>query len=429
MKALVIGSGAREHAIAARLVEEGWAVACAPGNVGIARQLRCLPLDVGDVKASVALARAERPDLVVVGPEAPLIAGLVDALTADGILAFGPSAAAARIEGSKAFAKELMVAARIPTAAHATFEDAAAALAHAKRFGGRVVVKVDGIAAGKGVVVAGSVAEAQEAIEAALVRGEFGAAGGRLVLEERLEGREVSLMAVCDGAGYRLLPLSQDYKRVGDGDTGPNTGGMGAVSPPNPVGPGEVRPSTGSGRTEGTDAAALARLAIAPALDRLRALGSPFKGVLYAGLMLTPDGPKVLEYNCRLGDPETQVLLERVDGTLGEAMAAAARGELAGCELGERAGAAVGVVACAEGYPRKPRLGAAITGLAEAEALGRIRCAGVAGSVERPVTSGGRVLTAVASGKDVAEARERAYRALGCVSFQGMHFRRDIGTR
>jgi phosphoribosylamine---glycine ligase len=415
MKALVIGSGAREHAIAARLVEEGWDVSCAPGNVGIGRQLRCVPLDLMDLKATVALARRERPDLVVVGPEAPLIAGLVDALSAEGILAFGPSSAAARVEGSKAFAKDLMIAARIPTASHATFDDAAKALEYATRLGGRVVVKADGIAAGKGVVVCGAIAEAKEAIDAALVRGELGAAGRRLVLEERLEGRELSLMAICDGSRYELLPLSQDYKRVGDGDVGPNTGGMGAVSPP-PIPP-------------PIDAARLAELAIAPALDRIRSMGSPFRGVLYAGLMLTSDGPNVLEYNCRLGDPETQVLLERVDGALGETMAAAARGELGTHQLGERPGAAVGVVACAEGYPRKPRLGDTILGLDEAEGLGRIRCGGVGGSLERPVTSGGRVLTAVAGGQDVAEARAKAYRALACVSFAGLHHRSDIGLR
>ncbi len=414
MKALVIGSGAREHAIAARLVEEGWEAACAPGNVGIARKIRCVALEPTDVAAAVALAKTERPDLVVVGPEAPLIAGLADALSAEGILAFGPSAAAARIEGSKAFAKEVMVAAKIPTAAHAVFEDAGAAIEYAKKLGGRVVVKADGLAAGKGVVVCAALAEAQEAIEAALVRAEFGAAGRRLVLEERLAGRELSLMAVCDGAKYQLLPLSQDYKRVGDGDFGPNTGGMGAVSPP------VVAPPAG--------AAALAQLAIGPALDRLRELGAPFRGVLYAGLMVTPQGPRVLEYNCRLGDPETQVLLERVDGAFGEAMVAAARGDLGGRTLGERPGGVVGVVACAFGYPRKVRLGDAIRGLDEAETFGRIRCSGVGGSVEQPVTSGGRVLTAVAGGLSVAHARGKAYRALACVSFSGKHFRNDIGA-
>jgi phosphoribosylamine--glycine ligase len=411
-KALVIGAGAREHAIGARLAEEGWDVSCAPGNVGIARHLRCVPLAIADVPAAVALARKERPELVVVGPEAPLIAGLVDALSAAGILAFGPSAAAARIEGSKAFAKEVMVAAKIPTASHAIFEDAGKAIEHATRLEGRVVVKADGIAAGKGVAVCGELAQAREAIEAALVRGEFGAAGRRVVLEERLEGPEVSLMAVCDGTRFELLPLSQDYKRVGDGDVGPNTGGMGAVSP---------------ALASHVDAASLARLAIVPALERLRALGSPFRGVLYAGLMLTPDGPKVLEYNCRLGDPETQVLMEQVDGALGEAMEAAARGELGDRRLGARPGTAVGVVACAKLYPSKPRLGDAISGLDEAERFGRIRYGGVDGSREKPVTSGGRVLTAVGLGSDLADARAKAYRAQACVAFAGKHFRNDIG--
>jgi phosphoribosylamine--glycine ligase len=444
-KALVIGGGAREHAIAARLAEEGWAVSCAPGNAGIAKQLRCLPFDIGDLGKCLALARAERPDLAVVGPEAPLIAGLADMLAAEGILAFGPSAAAARIEGSKAFAKEVMVAAKIPTATHAVFEDAHSAFEHARALGGRLVVKVDGIAAGKGVVVCSDVAEARQAIEAALVHGEFGAAGRRLVLEERLEGRELSLMAVCDGARYQLLPLSQDYKRVGDGDRGPNTGGMGAVSPPayfvrpeRSRGPNALEepalslpkgPSTSLGANGGGfDASALGELAIAPALERLRAIGSPFRGVLYAGLMLTPQGPKVLEYNCRLGDPETQVLMERIDGALGEAMAASARGDLGGCKLAERPGAAVGVVACAEGYPRTPRLGDDIRGIDDAACIARIRCGGVGGSPERPTTRGGRVLTVVGSGADLAAARAQAYRALAFISFEGKHYRSDIGA-
>ncbi len=411
--ALVIGSGAREHAIAARLADEGWDVAVAPGNAGIARWLRCLPLSLADVAAAVKLSGELRADLVVVGPEAPLVAGMADALSAAGRLVFGPGAAAARIEGSKAFAKEIMAEAGIPTAAHRTFDDAAAARDHARKAGGRVVIKADGIAAGKGVTVCDTVGEAEGAIEAAMVRRELGEAGARVVLEERLEGRELSLMALCDGRRYALLPPSQDYKRVGDGDQGPNTGGMGAVSPP-PVAP----PRTAQG---------LAELSIAPALDCLARRGTPFRGALYAGLMLTPDGPRVLEYNCRLGDPETQVLMERVDGPVGEAMAAAARGDLEGLSLGERGGAVVGVVACAPGYPQKPRLGDPIAGLAEAEALAAIRCGGVGGSRERPVTAGGRVLTAVARGRDIQEARERAYRAVAKVAFDGMHYRRDVG--
>ncbi|MHB8420873.1 MAG: phosphoribosylamine--glycine ligase [Myxococcales bacterium] len=412
--ALVIGAGAREHALAARLAQEGWEVAVAPGNAGIARRFRCLPLDLGDLAAAVKLACDAAADLVVVGPEAPLVAGLADALAAAGLATFGPSAAAARIEGSKAFAKALMAEAGIPTAAHRTFDDPTLALAHARALGGRVVVKADGIAAGKGVSVCREPREAEAAIEAAMVRRELGDAGRRVVLEEALSGRELSLMAVCDGRRYRLLPLAQDYKRVGEGDQGPNTGGMGAVSPP-PVAPRQT-------------AASLAELAIAPALERLAERGTPFCGVLYAGLMLTADGPRVLEYNCRFGDPETQVLLERVDGPLGEAMAAAARGALGAGALGERFLAAVGVVACAAGYPGKPRLGDPIGGLAEAEAVGALRFGGAGGTPGEPLTAGGRVLTAIGVGRDLEEARERAYRTIGRVRFEGLHFRRDIGA-
>jgi phosphoribosylamine---glycine ligase len=414
-RALVIGGGAREHALAARLAAEGWDVCVAPGNAGIARRLRCVPLQAADLPSAVALAGQLSADLVTVGPEAPLIAGLADALRAAGRVVFGPSAAAARVEGSKAFAKELMAEAGIPTAPHHTFVDPSEACAHAQRLKGRVVVKADGIATGKGVTVCGTVAEAEAAIEAAMVRRELGDAGRTLVLEERLEGRELSLMALCDGRKYTLLPLSQDYKRVGDGDQGPNTGGMGAASP-SPVAP--TSPAT-----------TLAELAIAPALECLARRGTPFRGVLYAGLMLTADGPRVLEYNCRLGDPETQVLMERADGPVGEVMAAAARGELGTLALRERPIAAVGVVACAAGYPQPPRVGDVIEGLDEAAAVGLLRFGGVGGAPDRLVTAGGRVLTAVGIGADLPEARARAYRTIGLVRFEGMHHRHDVGSR
>ncbi len=413
--ALVIGAGAREHAIARRLAGEGWAVTCAPGNAGIARSLPCRPVDATDGAAVVKLAREIGAALVVVGPEAPLVAGVADALCAAGVPAFGPSAAAARVEASKIFAKELMDEARIPTAAWRAFDRPEEALAHARALHGRVVVKADGLAAGKGVTVSTDLASAEEAIVAALVRHDLGEAGRRILLEELLPGRELSLMAVCDRTTYRLLPLAQDYKRAHDGDRGPNTGGMGAVSPPP-----EAVPYA---------AEQLAELAIAPMLAALARRGSPFRGVLYAGLMLTSDGPRVLEYNCRLGDPETQLLVERVEGELGEAFLAAATAGLLGITLRERELWAVGVVSAAEGYPQRPRLGDPVSGLDEAEALpgAHLLYAGLAGDPRRPVTAGGRVLNAVGVGASLAEARERAYRASDLVSFRGRQLRRDVG--
>jgi phosphoribosylamine---glycine ligase len=410
---LVIGAGAREHALAARLIDEGCQAEVAPGNPGIARAIRCHAVDPSDLAAGVRLVREAKPDLTVIGPEAPLVAGLADALRAEGHLVFGPTAAAAQIEGSKALAKDLMVEAKIPTARHGVFEDEGAACAFAGDLGGSVAVKADGIAAGKGVVVCERLEEAQAAIRAALVDGAFGGAGRRIVVEERLVGPEVSLMAICDGRRAVPLPLSHDYKRVGDGDRGPNTGGMGAVAP--------------SARgTESLDA--LTALAITPMLDVLRSHSTPFEGLLYAGLMLTPDGPRVLEYNCRFGDPETQVLMAVTTGSLSDTLAAAARGKLPlGLTLGSE-GFAVGVVACAEGYPLKPRLGDELGGLAEAEAAGtQLFFSGVAASGQGLMTAGGRVLTVVGRGRDIAAARGQAYAAASRLRLRGLHFRRDIG--
>jgi phosphoribosylamine--glycine ligase len=417
LRALVIGAGAREHALAARLSAEGWQTTVAPGNAGIARSLPCRAADLADLQALVRLSRDVEAELVVVGPEGPLVAGLADALRVAHVTVFGPSAAAARVEGSKAFAKELMVEAGIATARYGTFDDPAAAKALVAELGGRVAVKADGIAAGKGVVVCADAAEAAGAIDACLVKATFGEAGRRVVVEERLEGPEVSVMALCDGRVAVPLPLSHDYKRLDDGDLGPNTGGMGAVVP--------------SGRSE-LSVAELADLSIVPLLETLHARGTPFQGLLYAGLMLTPDGPKVLEYNCRFGDPETQVLMASTAGALGELMLASARGSLprgASLSFGEPA---VGVVAAAEGYPQKPRLGDAIEGLDEAATSGAaIFFAGVAPAVgERSrslVTSGGRVLTFVGRGSTRVAARTQAYAAMGALRFRGLHYRRDVG--
>jgi len=416
MKALVIGGGAREHALAHRLKAEGWGVTCAPGNGGIARSIPCVPLDPMVSGQVIERAQAQATDLVVVGPEGPLIAGLGDALATAGLFAFAPSGAAARIEGSKAFAKELMAEAEIPTAAHRTFERPDEARAYADQLGGRVVVKADGVAAGKGVIICAGRDEAREAIDRVMVRREFGVSGERVVLEEVLEGSEVSLMALCDGKRYQVLPLSRDYKRVGDGDQGPNTGGMGALSPPDDL--------------PESRAEALAEQAIGPMLRALAARGAPFRGVLYAGLMLTRAGPKVLEYNCRFGDPETQVVLGRIQGELGSALLAAARGDLSGTKLRVRAGAAVGVVACAPGYPSNSRVDAPIEGLGEAEAeqATRIYFAGVSDKGTGPRTAGGRVLTVVADGADAGVARAAAYRTLDRIRFDGMQYRHDIAS-
>jgi phosphoribosylamine---glycine ligase len=421
LRALVIGAGAREHALGARLYSEGWQVTVAPGNPGLARSLACRFVDLGDLRSAVTLAREVEAELVVVGPEGPLIAGLADALRAARVAVFGPSATAARVEGSKAFGKELMAEARIPTARHGVFEDAAAASAFAAELDGAVAVKADGIAAGKGVVVCAGLEEAQAAVRASLIEGAFGEAGRRVIVEERLSGPEVSLMALCDGRRAIPLPLSHDYKRVRDGDLGPNTGGMGAVAP--------------SARTE-LSADELTGLCITPLLDVMRRRGMPFEGLLYAGLMLTPQGPRVLEYNCRFGDPETQVLMAATRGSLGELMLASARGSLptdTSLAAGENA---VGVVACAEGYPQKPRLGDAIEGLEAAGASGAsVFFAGVnvSGSVESHrtplLTSAGRVLTLVGRGNSLAAARAQAYAAMGSLRFRGLHYRHDIGLR
>jgi len=414
MKALIYGAGAREHALAARLSAEGWTVTVAPGNAGIARKLTCAPLALSDIAVGVSLARSLAPDLAVVGPEAPLIAGLGDA----------PSAAAARIEGSKAFAKELMGAVRVPTAAHAVFEAnqkgeaVVAALAFARSLDHRVAIKADGIAGGKGVVIATSASQVEAALQDLLIRGVFGEASRKVVVEELLEGPEVSLMALCDGRRAVPLPAAHDYKRMFDGDLGPNTGGMGSVAP--------------SERVAGPAAAeALCDLSIRPVLDELARRGTPFSGLLYAGLMLTPDGPKVLEYNCRFGDPETQSLVWSLDGPLGEALLAVARGELSALDdraLRPSGRTAVCVVAAAQGYPEAPRQGDRIHGLEAAEELcDAVYLAGVAAEGRDLVTAGGRVLSLVGVGDDIPTARERAYAGLESLRFDGLQVRRDIG--
>ena len=395
MKVVVVGSGAREHALAWRicqspLLEE---LHAAPGNPGIARLGRCHPIRATDGDGLLALAQSMDADLVVIGPEAPLVAGVADQLRRAGVAVVGPGAEAARIEGSKTFAKEVMRAAGVPTPE---------ALSVART---PCVVKADGLAAGKGVFVCRTSDELDEALVAAA------GFGGGTVIEELLEGDEVSVFALTDGRDVLALPAAQDFKRIGDGDTGPNTGGMGAYSPV-PV-----------------DVAEIVEQVHRPVIDELARRGTPFVGCLFAGLMLTPDGPRVLEFNARFGDPETQVLMPRIEGDLLAALAATARGRLAHASLEERSDAAVTVVLAGPDYPeRSDYAGAAIDGIDEAEAEGALVFhGGTAARDGRVVTNGGRILSVTATGPTVADARSRAYAAVDLVTFAGVRYRRDIG--
>jgi phosphoribosylamine---glycine ligase len=420
MRVLVIGSGGREHALC-------WAIAasplcdalyCAPGNPGIAEEATCVRVAATDIEGIVALARRERIDFVVVGPEVPLVAGLVDRLEAAGIRAFGPTAAAAALEGSKGFTKDFCAKYAIPTAAYGRFTDAAAAKAFVRRRGAPIVVKADGLAAGKGVTVASSVAEAEAAIDEALVAQRFGAAGAEVVVEEFLDGEEASFFALVDGVHALPLATAQDHKRVGDGDTGPNTGGMGAYSPAPCV-------------TPALERAVMERI-IMPTVRGMAAEGRPFKGVLYAGLMLTREGPQLIEYNVRFGDPECQALMPRLMSDLLPALLAARDGVLDGFDLRWYPDSAVAIVLAARGYPGEPVKGSEIRGLAEAtggDPAVKIFHAGTRRVDGRLVADGGRVLTIVAWDKDVAVARDKAYAAIDRIDWPGGFCRRDIGWR
>jgi phosphoribosylamine--glycine ligase len=398
VKVLLVGSGAREHALAWRLARSPSlsGLHAAPGNPGIASLADCHPVRTDDADGLVDLAGTIGAALVVIGPEAPLIAGVGDELRRNGFAVFGPSAAAARIEGSKAFGKEVMLAAGVPTAKRLEVAEPPC------------VVKADGLAAGKGVFVCHSQAELDVGLTAAA------ALGGEVIVEELLEGDEVSLFAIADGRDAVTLGGAQDFKRIGDGDVGPNTGGMGAYAPV-PWLP---------------DSAALVEQVHRPVLAELARRGTPFVGCLFAGLMLTDGGPRVLEFNARFGDPETQVLMPRLDGDLLEALAAAAHGELAGTRIATSDDAAVTVVVAAPDYPeRSDYNGAEITGIGAAEAAGALVFhGGTAMHDGRLVTHGGRILSVTATGPTVPEARERAYEAVGRVSFAGARFRRDIAA-
>ncbi len=420
MRVLVIGSGGREHALcwaisASPLLDKLW---CAPGNPGIAAVAECVPVGVMDFPALIAFAKANRVDLVVPGPEAPLVAGIADAMEAAGIACCGPSEKAAQLEGSKTFTKEIADAAGIPTAKWERFETAEAAQEFVRRRGAPIVVKADGLAAGKGVVVAATEQEALAAIGSIMEQRVYGEAGAAVVIEECLTGEEVSLFALCDGTDAVLLGSAQDHKRAGDGDTGPNTGGMGAYAPV-PMFPSAMEHD------------AFVRF-IKPALAEMTKRGAPFRGVLFAGLMLTDDGPKLIEYNVRFGDPECQVLLMRLRSDLLPALQAACDGELANFDLRFDDTATVAVVMAARGYPDAPERGGKIKGLdhasamphahvfhagTEADGLGAIRAAG------------GRVLTVCGSGDTLKAARDRAYEAVDAIDWPSGFCRRDIGWR
>jgi phosphoribosylamine---glycine ligase len=418
VRVLVVGGGGREHALAWRLASSPSVseVHVAPGNPGIATLATCHEVGAEDAGELVKLIDYLDVQLTVIGPEAPLVAGLADQLAARGRLAFGPSAAAARLEGSKAFAKGLMQRHGIPTAAAGTFDEVEAAVAYVDTLDGRAVVKADGLAGGKGVVVAADRAAAVRAIEDCLVGGAFGEAGRTVVVEELLEGPEVSAFALSDGETVVPLALCQDFKRVGDGDTGPNTGGMGAYSP--------------LAWLDAADERAIWDDVVQPTVATMAAEGLPYRGVLFAGLMLTADGPKTLEFNCRFGDPETQVLMPRLVGDFGGLLHACVAGGLAATRPVFGAEAAVTVVLASGGYPGPHETGLPIEGLDRASEVPGVTVfhAGTREADGRVVTAGGRVLAVSALGASLAQARARAEEACDRIWFEGMHRRRDIAA-
>jgi phosphoribosylamine--glycine ligase len=418
MNILLLGSGGREHALAWKiaaspLLTKLW---CAPGNAGIAQEAECVALDITDHLAVIDFCQRNAVDFVVVGPDAPIAAGMVDDLNAAGLKAFGPTKAAGQLESSKNFTKALCRANNIPTAAYEHFTDAEAAKAYIRRQGAPIVVKADGLAAGKGVVVAMTEAEALAAVDM-MFGGGFGGAGAEVVIEEFMEGEEASFFALCDGEHALPLATAQDHKRAFDGDTGPNTGGMGAYSPA-PV------------MTDAMNARVMDEM-IMPTLRAMKAIGAPYKGVLFAGIMVTKDGPKLVEYNARFGDPETQVLMLRMMSDVLPALIACADGQLKNFSLRWFDDVALTVIMATKGYPGDYGKGSVITGLDEASKIDGVEIfhAGTVAKDGRLLANGGRVLNVCASGKTVSEARQRAYQAVDRIKWPEGFYRSDIGWR
>ncbi len=426
MKVLVLGSGGREHALVWKLAQSPSVATlwCAPGNAGTALEVTragapvinvAIPAD--DLEGLLAFARSERPDLTVVGPDNPLALGVVDRFRAAGFTIWGPNQRAAQFESSKAFSQDFMERHGVPTARAGTFEDAHAAKAFCRQLEGRCAVKADGLALGKGVLLCRDVAAAEAAVDEILVQKAFGTAGARIVVQELLEGMEISLHALCDGSHALLFPTAQDHKRALDNDQGLNTGGMGTYSPTPFLSDAQLH--------------AVGRAILDPWLAGCAREGIDFRGLLYPGVMLTASGPRVLEFNARFGDPETQVYLARLEDDLADLLLASAEGRLAGRELRWKPGAAVCVVMASAGYPGSSPKGLPIRGLDAAAALPGVKVfhAGTALREGRVVTNGGRVLGVTATGDDVAEARRRAYAAVAAIQFEGAQWRTDIGSK
>ncbi|PTY05316.1 phosphoribosylamine--glycine ligase [Verrucomicrobia bacterium LW23] len=420
MKILIVGGGGREHALAWKFKSDDAAAELfiAPGNAGTAALGTNLPISATNIPQLLEWAKANRPDLTFVGPEAPLCAGIVDVFAVEGFAIFGPNKAGAQLEGSKIFTKNILDKYGIPTAKSATFTVAAEAYAYSQQQPYPQVIKADGLASGKGVTVALNPWMATRAIYDAMEKKIFGEAGAQVLIEEFLPGREASVHAVSDGTTLRVFPAAQDHKRIGDNDTGPNTGGMGAYAPA-PI----VTPELSQ---------VVMDTILVPVLNGLRSEGIDFRGILYAGLMISPAGPKVLEFNVRFGDPETQVILPLLETPLAEVALAAIQGRLGGLELKFRDGAAVSVVAAAENYPGDPRTGDEITGIAAAEKTGAVvfQAGTVPGKKKGEVlTAGGRVLAVTGVASQLAEARKLAYDGLTHIRFSGAQYRRDIAAR
>jgi phosphoribosylamine--glycine ligase len=419
LRILLIGSGGREHALAWKLTQSPSvsALFTAPGNGGTAALGENIPVGADDLPALVQTAKDKAVDLVVIGPESPLVLGLRNAMERTGIPCFGPGSYAAQLEGSKAFAKSLMREAEVPTADFEVFDDFDTAWDYVRQQEFPVVIKADGLAAGKGVVLAHTAEEAKQTLQEMMEERVFGTAGNRVVIEEALEGEEASFMAFCDGLTVRPLPSCQDHKAIGEGDTGANTGGMGAYSP---------APLLPASRAQ-----EMSDLAITPIIQHLHEMGRPFRGVLYAGLMLTKDGPKVLEYNVRFGDPECQPLMVRLESDLAEIMLACAQGRLKELEITWSEKTSLCVVLAAAGYPGPYPKDMPITGLKEAEALENVHVfhAGTRLQDGEVLASGGRVLGVTALGDDLAQAQQQAYKAADCIHFDNKYLRRDIGDK